>query len=646
MTKALVYWVGLLLAGLMLLGLALNSVLPRLGVERPLSAAPILASFWVLVVLAAGWAWKRGWRVHWPQIDKRALPLLLLPAWGVAGAEVMNAVGSNDFSMLALVLIAAVPVLCIWKKLWPEKHWGFAIWMMALALLLNRALITNNLWGTDNLFEYGTYRLTETNGLWQADNFYVFIGYNTVLSTNILPTMLHQVTFIPGVWMVKVLYPVMLSLVPVAAYWLIRGQFGAKVALLSAFLAMSVFTFFSTLLVTDKQLVAAIFFAAFVLLAFDRSWRYWPKMAALVVLGVGVVLSHYATGFLLAGLFLIVGMPLHHRDLMNYGVAVVIAGVAVGWYSFIGSGNIAGQMTGLGESAVSLGGASVGAAPASTVVYQNVALRLWHQGSTYLPPGLLVLYIISQVLIVTGFIVALVRFFKSWKATEFLLLAAMFLGFLGAELVLPRFSTVIGMERIYLYCMMVLAPFLVVGLRWLIRRWALPVALGFTAVFFLTSTGFTYQLAGKPLSNAISLDGGLDYPVYSDQEMAGARWLLTQDHRQIFADIYAFYLFVQVDAVSDHPTNVRQATELTYRVEGGLHVSNIIQAGDYIYLRKFNLETGRVLLLYQDLAIPDDREVPIDSLGEFGQLVATGVPVFENGSCRIIQTTQEYEGGS
>ena len=89
--------------------------------------------------------------------------------------------------MIMLLLIVIVPIVCMFTKLIPSNYWGFAIWMMALSVLLHRALISQYLSGTDNIIELICSRITYNNEAWRTlTNWYS--GYNTVLSITILPT--------------------------------------------------------------------------------------------------------------------------------------------------------------------------------------------------------------------------------------------------------------------------------------------------------------------------------------------------------------------------------------------------------------------------------------------------------------------------
>jgi uncharacterized membrane protein len=619
----------------MVLGLAINYIGKWIGVLHPLNTPIILTVFWLSVIVVVGINKQRiyNWVKSWQKIHPSAYFLMLLPIMAIIGAEIVNYANSNIVLMVMLPLIVLVPIMCLTKKI-PQNYWGFAIWMMALAILLHRALISPNLSGSDNILESSCFRATYLGQSFpQVNAVGSFYGtYNTVLSVTILPTMIERITAINGVWIFKLVYPLLLSIVPVAVYELIKGQFNAKYALLSAFLVMSVYTFYTEILITDKTLIATILFAVFLLMYFTKQKWYF-----LILVGIGVILSHYATAILFV--VLMVGITFVSRKKSDIVMSLIFIVVGLSWYLTQGNGASANHLSDIGKSLIS---ANTGIISSSGTI--NEVVRLFTSGVSYLPFSTLILYVISQILVSLGFLYICWRLFiKRVKDVqlEYLVLSLMLLILLTLELI-PRFSSLIGLDRIYLYCMMALAPFMFVALS-KIKGWVV-ISLILVGLFFLTNVGFINQIIGHPLSNSIALDyQGSDYPVFTNQEIKGAEWLIANHNADVYTDAYSQLIFYYIDSSTNIKDNLTDNLMLFKLIPNPVIV-NQIPVGSYIYLRKYNFNRNELTLVYYDFNVEDITEYPINELGSFAQVVNAAKLVYQNSDCEIIQTTTNYGG--
>jgi uncharacterized membrane protein len=619
----------------MVLGLAINYIGKWIGVLHPLNTPIILTVFWLSVIVVVGINKQRiyNWVKSWQKIHPSAYFLMLLPIMAIIGAEIVNYANSNIVLMVTLPLIVLVPIMCLTKKI-PQNYWGFAIWMMALAILLHRALISPNLSGSDNILESSCFRATYLGQSFpQVNAVGSFYGtYNTVLSVTILPTMIERITAINGVWIFKLVYPLLLSIVPVAVYELIKGQFNAKYALLSAFLVMSVYTFYTEILITDKTLIATILFAVFLLMYFTKQKWYF-----LILVGIGVILSHYATAILFV--VLMVGITFVSRKKSDIVMSLIFIVVGLSWYLTQGNGASANHLSDIGKSLIS---ANTGIISSSGTI--NEVVRLFTSGVSYLPFSTLILYVISQILVSLGFLYICWRLFiKRVKDVqlEYLVLSLMLLILLTLELI-PRFSSLIGLDRIYLYCMMALAPFMFVALS-KIKGWVV-ISLILVGLFFLTNVGFINQIIGHPLSNSIALDyQGSDYPVFTNQEIKGAEWLIANHNADVYTDAYSQLIFYYIDSSTNIKDNLTDNLMLFKLIPNPVIV-NQIPVGSYIYLRKYNFNRNELTLVYYDFNVEDITEYPINELGSFAQVVNAAKLVYQNSDCEIIQTTTNYGG--
>lgn len=315
--EALLVSVAVVVLSLMVGGLAINEILPLLGVQRPLDRIPVLVAANVCLL---GLTW---WRLHdWscePRLRRRVAALgrqagrrdglvlgaaSLLVLASVAGAIRLNnglggAVTSGMLCMAALVLVALIR----WRHQLRPFAVATAVYLLSLAMLLMTSLRGWGVVGHDSQVEFYVYQLTKNAGIWRMASFQG--AYNACLSINILPTVLGNMTGISGAYVFKVLFPVVFALCPVIVY-LVARRFGSPlIALLSAVYFVAFPTFFTDMPYLNRQAIAFLFMGMIVLVVTNHRWAVQRRQAWIAVLSAGVVLSHYSTTYLLIGMLVV-----------------------------------------------------------------------------------------------------------------------------------------------------------------------------------------------------------------------------------------------------------------------------------------------------------------------------------------------------
>jgi uncharacterized membrane protein len=649
MTKRIIYIVGLMVVFIMGLGLLLNFGLSFLGISRPLSTIPTLISFWVcVIVFIFFYVRKKHFKLSLPRIPISVYLLILLPVFAIVGAELVNFTQNNVLLMILMVLIVVVLVICMFTKLIPKKYWSFTIWMIALAVILHRALISQDLWGADNIIEYGCFRVTEMNGFWTSSILNTQCpNYNTDLSVTILPAMLSKITFINGFWIFKVGFAVLLSVVPVVIYELVKSQFNSKIGFLASLLVMASYPFFTVMLSTNKQLVAVVLISVFLLMMVDKGVKFKPCL--LFALGLGIIVSHYATAGLFIVLVFVTSVIFWNKSKQLPVLLPLILGVGwLAWYWFADDGVVIKQFLNIGQDAVTV------APTLETVPNPNIdpkhnwALNFAVHGSNYMPVSMLVFYIMMHVFIGIGIIVKLWQwiFKKDYQVTpEYLVYSSLFIFVLVCEVVLPRFSTIFALDRVFPIYIIAFAPFMIVGFIFITRKYAIILSALFISVFFLLNTGFIYEVIGQPLGSSIALSQDKeDFPVFTSQEIKGGRWVYDNlPINKVYYDDVTRGLFNYID-VTRTPITGQIPGAILSRNYGKMLVSNKIPEGSYIFLRRFNVRENRLSLGYPDYALLEVKLILFEDLGEFSSLLKEGIVVYENRDCKVIRTTYEYEG--
>lgn len=212
----------------------------------------------------------------------------------VVGVQFVNVLHSNVLLLILFPLLALVPVL-ITLNFIPKKLYPLAIVTTALALLFSASLISSQFYGADVNQEYYFANLVKNNSFWDQS---IANDYNTVLSITMLAPIFSLVSTMDLLWVFKIVYPLLFSLVPLVLYLSIKKMTGSKTAVLSIFFFMFVSTFFTEMLNVARQQIAEIFVALLILLVMTKRGHSKTGVFLSIVLAVGLVFSHYALSYI------------------------------------------------------------------------------------------------------------------------------------------------------------------------------------------------------------------------------------------------------------------------------------------------------------------------------------------------------------
>ncbi|WP_243056627.1 hypothetical protein [Nocardioides sp. SR21] len=292
------YAFALSLLGLVVGGLLLDTVLPWVGVDHPLAPLP-LAVTWLVVDLAL-LLWRRDVPLVppgsiRPLLDARFVLAPTLAAVGlllsVVGAIRLNN-GASGVVAVAAVLVGAAALLAQLMR-GRRTHDGWVIGLVAAGLLLATSLRGWAITGHDIQAEYLAFRLTDGAQNWEMSA--LPSAYNACLSVTILPTVLAQATGLSGLVVFKLLLQLVFAVVPVLTYLFARRFIPRRLAFAAAVLTIAFPTFYTDMPYLVRQEMAFFFLATLLLAATERR----ANRLLVFALGVGVVLSHYSTTYVL-----------------------------------------------------------------------------------------------------------------------------------------------------------------------------------------------------------------------------------------------------------------------------------------------------------------------------------------------------------
>jgi uncharacterized membrane protein len=302
------YSVCLVLLVLMLAGLAVNEVLPLVGVPRALGAGPITivgdlinVSFYFFRSRHPGEIQPHYFSYQFTKQEFRLLVAAgLTVVLAVFGANHLNNGASGKITEIALAMMALIGVFAIrWLKFTREPVMSVVIYLVSLALLLTTSLRGWYITGHDIQQEFLVFQLTEAHAHWSM--VYLHDPYNACLSITILPTELSQIINVDSPYVFKLFFQVVFALCPVLAYAISRRYFNRGISTLSVAYFISFPTFFTDTPFLNRQEIALLFVAVGLLAATNPVWSFRRRQVSLGIAGLATEISHYSTMYVFVG---------------------------------------------------------------------------------------------------------------------------------------------------------------------------------------------------------------------------------------------------------------------------------------------------------------------------------------------------------
>ena len=313
------YTVGLSAATIMLTGLFMNTVYVHGITSTPLTLVPFIATMSGVVLMLCVLSYRRD--RHYSRsttVDVRevlspvTLGLLLLPFMGVFGAYLFNAHGTSVGTVLVLLAVAALILVCGFTRYVPKRYYPLAIGVIALALLLHNALVTDYLWGFDIQIEHFVAQTVVSNGFWGASSSlnYNVQNLNAMLSIAMLAPLLSIATGLSVTWVLKLVFPLLFAMVPLGLYRLYEKQTSPRIALFGVFFFMVTFSFYTEMLAMARQEVAELFLVALLLLLVEKQMSRMPRFFLFGLFGFSLIVSHYALTYIFLFCFILAWLML------------------------------------------------------------------------------------------------------------------------------------------------------------------------------------------------------------------------------------------------------------------------------------------------------------------------------------------------
>lgn len=555
------YSIGLSISFIMLNGLILNSVLPLYFVFKPISFIPLFLSINISCIIMFFYLFLKKIPLTL-DINKNFLDLrlgffYLLPIWTVIGTIYLNTFNLNINLLSLIIIISFAPLLVFIDKI-KNENIPIMVFVLSLSLLYHRSLISNYLWGWDIHLEYYYAKEVIKNGVW---TFNIHSNINSLLSINMLAPVYSEFCGINLVWVFKIIYPLLFTIVPISIFYFLKEQIHEKKSFYAVFFLISTFTFYGELPVLGRQQIAEIFLILIVMLIFIKSNSFENKVIK-IILTFSLIVSHYGIAFifLFSLLLSFIVFELDHflginkfykkrPKIVNGRYILSTVFLTIIWYMYISKGSIFKTIVIINKRAISSlfmekasGSAGVTTVQAETISPIFTILKGLH------------LFSVLMILIAIISIVFL-NFYYNKFDNEYLLFAFVYSFIAAGFLLIPHIASSLTLTRLYHISLLFLSIFVIVGIYFAFNNlkkinkhisWKdkheITIVV-FLMIFILFNTGFINQITGMN-EYSISFNRDIDYPRYNDAEIESARFAssIKSEETYIYSDNMAKWL--------------------------------------------------------------------------------------------------------
>jgi len=496
------------------------------------------------------------------------------------------------YAMLAVIILSVI--LVCWDKI-PEKQYPFLIFFTCLGLVYQTTLLSNNLVGTDILYEYQFAVNTFETGAWDST---IGHSYNSSTAISVFLPLLAHFLHLPLVWVFKVVPPLFLAGIPTIVYFVFRREFDTKTAFLSAFFFISIPTMLVELTGNARQSIGEFFLVSCLCLVISNTIKQkrirYPLMGLCALLAM---LSHYSMGGILWAylfgavvLLTVAKYVIKLKPTVSLGLLVltfiVVVPIGVLFYGWADRGaaladikacvsfqigrvleetdtipldisssrpvapatpdtSAAGRPA-ASDSPIPIFG-SGGGVDAATWFLQTDPMLAFATGGDFFvssPLGKLfrLFQYMTQLLIIIGMVVMLKNFRK--HRPEYLAMCILGVVMMALVIFYPGMSTLLNATRFYNLALLFMAPTIIVGGKLLFRSYKI-LAIGVLIPYFLFTSGAVFELSKStnisvidiPYTHALSATRMDTAAVFTENDIIVRDWVKTNAMFPICGDI-------------------------------------------------------------------------------------------------------------
>lgn len=260
-----------------------------LGFSKPVSFLPFIIVFNIITLISLvtfdGYRFKI--RITKYQLKLGFVLAVFLISLMIFGTQ--TTFYSYEATLLLIITVSTLP-LYFYKQ---EKYHILFIAIISYIMVFHNVLSTPYLIGRDVHTEYQVAYQVLTSGVWEVQS---AERLASLLSTTLFPVFFKIILQQSLNWVFKIVPPVLFGLLPLVIYKISHKVSDNKaVAFASAYVFISMYPFYRSMLGVPRQQIAMFLFGLFFLAISDKKLN--PIIPA--VLLVGGIVSHYATALLL-----------------------------------------------------------------------------------------------------------------------------------------------------------------------------------------------------------------------------------------------------------------------------------------------------------------------------------------------------------
>jgi len=293
------------IAWTMLIGLAIDVILPAFGNKHPLSSSILPLLFALATGALIPWAlrYKIAPKKNktFKKINKETAFLYSLLALTVlfsfCGTRLLNNGYTNILTIIAFIVgIFSVAFTIAKQKKLPNSTYPLVLFAISLVCVWSYSLRSNYVFGWDIQQEYQVFQTTLKSGNWILGAKHG--SYDAMLSLTILPVALTKIAGVAGLTFFKVISPLFFSLVPVILYYTYRIFTKRWVSFVASLLIISQFAYMQQFSALVRQQIAFLFFACILYLLVQNRLTNKSKSTLLIWFTFALVVAHYSTTYL------------------------------------------------------------------------------------------------------------------------------------------------------------------------------------------------------------------------------------------------------------------------------------------------------------------------------------------------------------
>jgi len=665
-TEKFVLSVGLSISFLMFFELLINTLSLSLWYETPLATIPLLISFNIAAFALILVAYRMNNDAVFSLPDSNLtssekaflIVPILFPALNIFGMHIMNTTDNNIVLMFLLLLIPIyVAFVFLKNQKFPERIYPLVIFLISISLLVMLALRSNHIIGLDAHQEYYFFQTTLYNLHW---GILEHSALDACLAISLLPTIYQSILNVNSEFLFKILYSLLFSISPLIIYVISKRYVGE----VYAFLASCFFMFQHNFLMTElhaRTNTAILFFAFAMMVLFSDKIDPLKKRILFIVFMASCMVSHYSTTyiffFVMAGTFIgieALSKKYTFKKVISLTMVILFFSMIFFWYSQVtetafnaGVGFVEETLSNLNKFFVEeTRSTNVQAMLGKDIMQKGIPHKIEFVFSwlTFAFTGIGVITLLRRYKEMSFSELKLKKpdFLKDKFEVTYLVIALVLSGLLVATVALPYITVGYSLERQYIFAMVVLSVFFVVGGITLSKHFfflkkrkpvlkekqkssakntsegrAYLIILLVLIPYFLCVTGVMYNIFGVPRSIILNSEGE-QYDLYyvHDQESYGAKWLgdyAERENLRIYTDFAGANAVISHSGISYSLINRYTLLEKDIEIKG------------YIYLRYYNVVDNKLL----------GREGEKRDITEYSDKFAGKSKLYNNGGAEI-----------